>query len=112
MHHVFYRIIFVDRNTIRVVGKVIPHGPHRTGHPVRSAYEARKKLNKGRASRSWRQEFLETGLTKSEVEERCEAATEFCSTLETEVKEKRKGLAQLVRIRTEARLEHKASERQ
>ncbi|KAF9954748.1 hypothetical protein BGZ72_004325, partial [Mortierella alpina] len=76
------------------------------------AYEARKKLNKGRASRSWRQEFLETGLTKSKVEERCEAAAAFCSTLETEVKEKRKGLAQLERIRTEARLEHKANERQ
>ncbi|KAF9943569.1 hypothetical protein BGZ70_005781, partial [Mortierella alpina] len=106
-----HRITFVDRNTIRVTGKVVPHGPHRTGYPVRSAYETRKKLQKGRTNRSWRQEFLDTGLSKAEVDERSEAAAAFCSSLEANVKEMRKELARLERIRTEARLEHKASER-
>ncbi len=101
----------MDRHTIRIMGRVIPHGPHRTGHPVKSAYKTKKKQKKGGTVRSWRHEFLESGLDKAEVEDRYEAASELCNSLETKVKELRKELARLERIRTERRLEHKTTER-
>jgi len=108
---VINRIIYEDRRTVRLVGKVIPHGPQRAGYPVRSSYEVRKKRHKGRGGRDWQQEFMKTGLSKAEVEARSEEAAAICTSLETAVKEARKRLSVLERAKTEARIVHKSNER-
>ncbi len=97
------RITFVDRRTICITGKVIPHGPDRQGHPQKSQYEARKKSKLKRPrGRNWAEEFEKTHLTKEDVEVCCATFSENLKDAEVQMKAVRKDLAAKNRTRTEA----------
>ncbi|KAG0317131.1 hypothetical protein BGZ99_006503, partial [Dissophora globulifera] len=97
------RITFVDRQTIRITGKVIPHGSDRQGHPQQSLYEARKKGKLKRTGwRNWAEEFERTQLTKEDVEVCCVKAAGVLKDAEAQMKVVRKDLAVKDRKRTEA----------
>ncbi|KAG0311651.1 hypothetical protein BGZ99_009999, partial [Dissophora globulifera] len=97
------RITFVDRQTIRITGKVIPHGSDRQGYPQQSQYEARKKGRlKRTGGRNWAEEFERTQLIKEDVEVCCVKAAEILKDAEAQMKVIRKDLAVKDRKRTEA----------
>ncbi len=86
------RLVFVDRFTIRLLGEQIKHGGHlgdtiRTGHPVTSHYDKRKKKD-GRktAARKWRQEFINSNFTKDEVDQLALQAARELRTKESAIK--------------------------
>ncbi|KAF9106577.1 hypothetical protein BGX27_009105, partial [Mortierella sp. AM989] len=53
---------------IRLLGAVIPNGDQRTGHPIRSQLETRKKKERGKSRMNpWVSQLAELGMTKDEV---------------------------------------------
>ncbi|KAF9999807.1 hypothetical protein BGZ65_004888, partial [Modicella reniformis] len=62
------RVVYVDRLTVRVVGKVLPHGPLRQGYPQISTYEKRRKAKIRTPGRDWNAELAMSGMTKVEIE--------------------------------------------
>ncbi|KAF9943511.1 hypothetical protein BGZ70_005852, partial [Mortierella alpina] len=61
-------LTFVDRYTVRLTGIVIPHSPSRKGYPSRSMYDERTKKKRQSAKTHWRSQFLESGLTKEDMD--------------------------------------------
>ncbi|KAF9201042.1 hypothetical protein BGZ49_008726 [Haplosporangium sp. Z 27] len=87
------RITFVDRYTIQLTGTVIPNGPDRSGAPVRSELEHRKKLKiKAPSSNRWHEEFLKSRLGKDTVLQEVKVAVEAVKFAEKEIKGPRKDM--------------------
>ena len=57
------RITYVDRYTLHITGKVIPHGSYRNGYPISSQYNERKKIFSNR-SLNWMKKYEASGKTK------------------------------------------------
>ncbi|KAI8345405.1 hypothetical protein B0O80DRAFT_474073 [Mortierella sp. GBAus27b] len=55
------RITFVDQWTVRLTGRVIDHGASRSGYPVVSAYDERKKTSRANAN-PWVDKYVASGL--------------------------------------------------
>ncbi|KAI8347457.1 hypothetical protein B0O80DRAFT_465736 [Mortierella sp. GBAus27b] len=55
------RITFVDQWTVRLTGRVIDHGASRSGYPVVSAYDERKKTSRANAN-PWVDKYMASGL--------------------------------------------------
>ncbi|KAF9947290.1 hypothetical protein BGZ65_008945, partial [Modicella reniformis] len=92
------RITYVDPFTIHLTGKVIPSDDRL---PAISRFEARKKRNRGNPSGSkWSDEFLKSGMTKEEVEQKTEEASTKIKFLENEIKPLRKSVSRYQTIQT------------
>jgi len=86
--------VFADRHTVRVMGKVIPHGKNRVGFPAMSRYEERRKANKRTTGgTNWSEAFLESGMTEQQVDAATKQADETARATEESVKTLRKDLA-------------------
>ncbi|KAF9572841.1 hypothetical protein EC968_009406 [Mortierella alpina] len=83
-----HRIVYVDRRTVRIVERVIPHGARRQGHPVVSRLEKRKKDRRGKTSSNikWVQALAALDLDKKAVAEKAEDAKNIKEELEREIK--------------------------
>ncbi|KAF9086061.1 hypothetical protein BGX27_003275 [Mortierella sp. AM989] len=88
------RITFVDRFTIHLTGEVIKHGVDRSGYPVVSRYEERKKDKTSNLENKWKNEFLRRGLTKVETKSHAETATAVVKELENAVKKQRRSVSE------------------
>ncbi|KAI8355837.1 hypothetical protein B0O80DRAFT_448080 [Mortierella sp. GBAus27b] len=83
------RFIFQDRLTIRIQGKLIPHGPQREGYPVESAYERRKEKCHGRNPSSWiwSQELQHwSSLSKEEISKAAKDSALIANNKENDLK--------------------------
>ncbi|KAF9951037.1 hypothetical protein BGZ65_006228 [Modicella reniformis] len=87
------RIIYVDRHTIYLTGEIIKHGPERTGYPVVSQFEKRQKLKKEPRKNFWSERFLESGMTKEEMEDEAAEMALSLKTEEAEIQKLRRALA-------------------
>jgi hypothetical protein len=88
-------MIFVDRYTVRITGKVIEHGPNRKGHPVSSAYEARKRDKKRTGQRNWQDEFKSTNMTIEEIKDIAETTAAAIENEKKEVEKLRRYVSRL-----------------
>ncbi|KAF9429102.1 hypothetical protein BGZ76_001818 [Entomortierella beljakovae] len=89
------RITFVDKHTIHLTGDVIPNRADRSGFPIRSELEHRKKqLKKGLPSNIWHDELLKSGMDKDTVLRETEAAVEAVKVAEEEIQALRKDLCE------------------
>ncbi|KAF9093787.1 hypothetical protein BGX27_001569, partial [Mortierella sp. AM989] len=80
------RITYVDPFTVRLTGKIIPHGNMRVGHPVVSKFQERKKFNRGNPSGNrWVDEFQASGLDVETIEQNAENAVAAVQNLEYEI---------------------------
>ncbi|KAF9574644.1 hypothetical protein EC968_005874 [Mortierella alpina] len=99
------RISYVDRYTIRIVGRVVPHGPARPGHPVTSSVDERKKARKGTSTshNKWTRILAGMNLDKQTIAERAENFKNRKKQLEGQIKAPRKRLGILRKAQTMAR---------
>jgi hypothetical protein len=84
----FSRMMYVNRHTVRLVGKQIQHGPARDGFPVVSQIEQRQKEKKQKPNyqNHWRDEFFQTGKSVRVLEADAAEANKDVVRLEKEVK--------------------------
>jgi len=100
------RITYVDRYTLHITGKVIPHGSYRNGHPISSQYNERKKIFSNH-SLNWMKKYEASEKTKDEVEKEIEQVADAIKTLEEGLKKERKMLATKETIQSKASYNHK-----
>ncbi|KAG0198987.1 hypothetical protein BGX31_004410, partial [Mortierella sp. GBA43] len=102
------RMTFVDRYTVRMTGRVIPHGANRHGHPVRSRYDERKKHKEGRSNApNWAAEFQASRKSREEVRRIADDFANVVKEKETQIKSFRKDVADMLKARSEASLKVK-----
>ncbi|KAF8976761.1 hypothetical protein BGZ46_007984 [Entomortierella lignicola] len=91
-----YRMIFVDRYTVRIMGEVIQRGQERKGHHISSEYEARKKDKKTTKSWvNWDEEFRSLSMTIEEVKEMADSAADAVEKEKSTVTKMRRKLTKL-----------------
>ncbi|KAG0199494.1 hypothetical protein BGX31_004276, partial [Mortierella sp. GBA43] len=83
------RITYVDEWTIRLTGSVVAHGANRSGYPVVSAYDERKKRFQEQAD-TWVDKFIDSGLNAEKVKELAEVNEACTKQLEDDIKPFRK----------------------
>ncbi|KAG0246074.1 hypothetical protein BGX31_004728 [Mortierella sp. GBA43] len=105
------RITFVDPLTIRILGEVIPHGPHRNGYPVTSEFENKRKDKKKRRGRDWKQEFQGLGISIVEAESNLETVSRQATENEKIVKTLRHDLSLLERDLSQVNKAHSDAEK-
>ena len=90
-----YRVMYVDRYTIRLLGKQIPHGNDRQGFPVVSQIDRRRQQKKPPHKNNWYDEFVKSGKSIKAVELEAAAATADVSKLEGDTKRFKEKVHQL-----------------
>ncbi|KAG0064077.1 hypothetical protein BGZ90_002382 [Linnemannia elongata] len=87
-----FRLTFVNRHTVRVLGEAIPEGQERgQGGPVISMLDEQKKdRTKRRAGTDWGREGHRTGITQAMATQRLVDTSEISKNLEGEQKERRR----------------------
>ena len=110
------RLSFCDKYTIRLTGEQIKHGGMkgdgglRMGYPDCSAYDKRNSEAKRQRSSSWAKEFLQTGLTKEEIEELASRSGKELNKQENVVKSLRDEVEVRLKSQDEASLRVKRKE--
>ncbi|CAO3564587.1 unnamed protein product [Mortierella alpina] len=99
------RISYVDRNTVRILGRVIPHGPSRDGHPVASSLEKRKRTRRGTSGghSKWMRILAGLNMDRKAIGDKAEDFKNQKKQLEAQIKAPRKRLATLRAAQTMAR---------
>jgi hypothetical protein len=83
------RITYVDEWTIRLTGRVVAHGVNRSGYPVVSAYDERRKRVQAQGN-TWIHKFIDSGLNAEKVTELAEVNEAAKKQLEADIKPLRK----------------------
>lgn len=96
--------MFVNPTTVRLLGKRIPHGERRrTGYPVQSPYDDRKKAKKRTtASETWAATLNQTQLNEHQIETRLVLAIEKRDSAAAGMKLERMNLAKVMEIKDTA----------
>lgn len=102
------RMVYVDRYTVRIVGKVIPHGGllqsgnRRTGYPVVSQLDLRKEKRKkgGSHTNKWTAEFFAQDLSAAQVKEKAAELSTAVKSAQEDIKDPRKGMKSLEQTET------------
>ncbi|KAG0256593.1 hypothetical protein DFQ27_005639 [Actinomortierella ambigua] len=107
------RMMFVDRYTVRMLGKVVGHnegytgdasGDRRQGYPVESQFDRRQKNRRGRPSEMpWTSEYRQGKKNKNQVDKKAEAASEAVKAKEVELQPLRKAVGKLQQSLTKLR---------
>lgn len=103
--------MYVDEYTIRILGEVIEHGEDRSGYPVTSQYDQKRKKKRGCPKRNWTSEYLELDMSKEAIEAERRGVSSRVKDLESDVKVLRQQHAQLDRQLSEASSQHRVNER-
>ncbi|KAG0301631.1 hypothetical protein BGZ99_003378, partial [Dissophora globulifera] len=82
------RVMYVNRFTLRLVGRQIKHGEGRKGYPVISQIDQRKKAKPKKldSSSKWRTEFLQSKISIQDLEMEAEAAKVEVSEVEKNIR--------------------------
>ncbi|KAG0327459.1 hypothetical protein BG004_002774, partial [Podila humilis] len=105
------RVMFIDNCTIQVLGKQIPHGPDRCGHPATSAYEAARKKRAPHKQPEWLSEMLQQGWTQEGLVQRAELADAHLEAIEKKLAQLKRQWSSLDKERAELALEHRQLQR-
>ncbi|KAF9948128.1 hypothetical protein BGZ72_009918 [Mortierella alpina] len=101
------RIVYVNRRTVHIVGRVIPHGRGRQGYPVESRLERRKRERKKQppSHNKWAMALAQLDMSKRAIAEKAEDAKNIKEELEQRIKTPRSQMRSLRAAQTLARRE-------
>ncbi|CAO3568897.1 unnamed protein product [Mortierella alpina] len=99
------RISYVDRDTVRFLGRVTPHGPSRDDHPVANSLEQRKWTRRGTSGghSKWMRILAGLNMDRKAIGDKAEDFTNQKKQLEARIKAPRKRPATLRAAQTIAR---------
>lgn len=87
--------MYVNRHTLRLVGKQILNGSNRKGFPVISEIDKRRQGKKSHYKNKWFEEFIKSRKSIHDVELEASAATRDVSKLEKDFKSFKQEIAEL-----------------
>ncbi|KAF9571998.1 hypothetical protein EC968_010475 [Mortierella alpina] len=105
------RLTFVDRYTVQIMGRVIPHGPDRAAYPISSQFEARKKAKALRGPMNWGEEVAFQNMDTSQIQQMLKKVESDIKVLEETIKPLRSELNVLEQAQFNKKQEHKSISR-
>ncbi|KAF9557979.1 hypothetical protein EC968_007327 [Mortierella alpina] len=105
------RLTFVDRHTVQIMGRVIPHGPDRPTYPISSQFETRKKAKTLRGPMNWGEEVTFQNMDTSQIQQMLKKVENDIKVLEETIKPLRSDLTVLEQAQFNKKQEHKSISR-